>query len=74
MVSGLMDDTPLGRIVGIRSETNRDILKQFTPEQNRIQAEWFAYRSAKAAAVPDEDKKKQMNQLEHMIAGLFGGR
>lgn len=45
LLSGLSAETPLGRMVTIRSETNPDIIKNFTPDQKRIRAEW-AKRSA----------------------------
>ena len=32
LISGLLPDTPLGKIIQIRSENNKDMLKQFTPE------------------------------------------
>ncbi len=40
LLSGIMPDTPLGQIVSIRAENDKEILKHFTPEQRRIRAEW----------------------------------
>jgi len=40
LLSGLKPDTPLGNIVSIRSETNKDILKHFTPQQKKIRSDW----------------------------------
>lgn len=40
LLSGLMHDTPLGQIVEIRAEDDKEVLKRFTPEQRRIRAEW----------------------------------
>lgn len=40
LLAGLGNDTPLGRIVAIRSESDPEILKQFSPEQHRIRNEW----------------------------------
>lgn len=40
LLSGLMPETPLGQIVCIRSESNKDILKNFTPDQHQIRNEW----------------------------------
>lgn len=37
LLSGLKPDTPLGNIVSIRSETNKDILKHFTKEQKKLE-------------------------------------
>lgn len=40
LLSGLMPDTPLGQIISIRAETNKDIIKGFTKEQKKIQNDW----------------------------------
>lgn len=40
LLSGISPDTPLGRIVSIRSETDPEVLNKFTPDQRRIQTEW----------------------------------
>lgn len=41
LLSGLGPDTPLGRIVQIRSEDDPEILKYFSKDQNRIRSEWL---------------------------------
>lgn len=40
LLSGIMPDTPLGQIVSIRAENDKEIIKHFTPEQRRIRMEW----------------------------------
>lgn len=77
LVSGLMDDTPLGRIVGIRSETKKEIIKNFTPEQNEIRQEWRQFVAMKQQAkiyTQQEEKaiEEQMRALEKMLASAFG--
>ena len=54
LLSGMGPDTPLGRIVAIRSEDDPDILKRFSPEQKRIRKEWRT-RTAKAMSQEDMD-------------------
>ncbi len=79
MVSGLMDDTPLGRVVACRMEKDPEMLKHFTPEQRRIQSEWRQFRARKArqelAQNPDKQAEwtRQMVNLERMFASLAGG-
>lgn len=79
MVSGLMDDTPLGRVVHCRMEKDKDILKHFTPEQRRIQSDWkrFQAEKTKKEIESNPDKKaswdRQMASLERMFASLAGG-
>ena len=72
LVSGLMDDTPLGRIVQIRSEKDKEILKNYTPEQRRIRAEWASFRGSRCPSMSKEDARVQMAQLERTIASMFG--
>jgi hypothetical protein len=47
LLSGIMYDTPLGRIVSIRAEKDPKIIKNFTREQNRIRTEWMARKYGK---------------------------
>lgn len=56
LLSGLKPDTPLGNIVSIRSETDKNILKHFTPQQKRIRNKWKK-RNAK--------KDININQYNH---------
>jgi hypothetical protein len=48
LLAGIMPETPLGQVVSIRSENNKDILKSFSPDQNRIRNEW---RSGEASRI-----------------------
>ena len=52
LLSGLAPDTALGRIVAIRSETDKDIIKHFTSEQKKIYDDW---RSRSASSMSEED-------------------
>ena len=73
LVSGLMDDTPLGRVVAVRSERDRKILEKFTPQQRKMRSEWAAFRARKAAkAFTGEQLRRQMDDLEQMMAMAFG--
>ena len=54
LLSGLGPDTALGRIVAIRIEEDKDILKNFTPEQHRIRNEWRRRRAKQIAATADK--------------------
>lgn len=73
LLSGIMPDTPLGHIVSIRSETNKDILKSFTPEQKRIRDEWQAKLQAQyEATMTEEEKEAQLKELQSIFAKAFG--
>lgn len=47
LLVGISPDTALGRVVSIRSETDREHLKHFTKEQRRIRNEWLNKRAKK---------------------------
>lgn len=70
LVGGLMEDTPLGQIVLIRKEKDRDRIKRFTPYEMRIHNEWRSFRTKKllANAKPEDFSK----QFEKMFSAMFG--
>jgi hypothetical protein len=74
MVSGLMDDTPLGRVVGVRSETDKDIIKNYTPEQRAVRDEWSRFLASRVVAkqFSEADWNKQMAEIERSFAAAFG--
>lgn len=55
LLAGLDETTPLGKIVAIRSENDKDILKRFTKDQHRIRNEW---RMRNRPTVPSTQKAK----------------
>ena len=40
LLAGMAPETALGRMVAIRSETDKDVIKHFTREQKRIHDDW----------------------------------
>ena len=70
LIKGLGPETPLGNIVSIRAEKDKNILKNFTPEQHRIRNEW----KKKVANKKLEDKEsldKSMDFLQNAIEKMF---
>jgi flagellar motor switch protein FliG len=68
-MSGLDGKTPLGRIVSIRAEEDREVLKQFTPEQKKIRSEW---RLRKAKKMPKQDVAAVIEQFKNMFISMAG--
>lgn len=70
LVSGLMQDTPLGQVVAVRSEQDGETVRAMTAGQRRIRSEWEWF----CAGVPVDAarQEKEMARLEAMLAGLFG--
>lgn len=69
LLSGLQPETPLGRIVSIRAEDDKEILQHFSKEQRRIRSEW-RNRQAKMISVNERDAfLEQMKQALIKMAG-----
>jgi hypothetical protein len=69
LLAGIMPKTPLGQVVSIRSEEDKDILKNFTPEQNKIRDEW---RKRQIDSMTNREKEEQMKQVEKILAQMIG--
>lgn len=70
LLSGIKPDTPLGNIVSIRSETDKNVLKHFTPQQKKIRSDWQR-RKAKKVKITDMNKYNQdMKMFEKMFESL----
>lgn len=69
LLAGISPDTPLGRIVAIRSETDRKVLKHFSKEQQRIRSEWQRRR---AKNVKQEDMQQVLEAFKQMFVSMAG--
>ena len=68
LLSGLMHDTPLGQVVAIRAEEDKEVLKRFTPEQRRIRSEW----RRRAVKMDADTYAAAMNNLESLFRAMAG--
>ena len=68
-ISGLMHDTPLGNIVEIRSEEDKEKLKYFTQEQKNIR---WKYRTKMAQNMDKEEFKRAISDLQKMFKEMAG--
>lgn len=64
LLSGLMGNTPLGEIIAIRSENDKNVLKHFTKEQHRIRNEW---RQRQVARMKERISQMSKEELERQI-------
>lgn len=70
-ISGLMADTPLGNIVQVRSEDDKEKLKYFTQEQKNIR---WKYRMKIAQNVDKEEYKKVIAEFQQLFKGMAGDK
>lgn len=52
LLTGIMYDTPLGRVVSIRAEKDQKVIKGFSKEEKRIRDEWLKRKHKKVQANP----------------------
>lgn len=67
LLSGISPDSPLGRMVQIRLENDKDVLKHFTPTQRKIRSEW---RSRQAKAISADDAAAAIEQIKQAFISM----
>ena len=70
LLAGIMPETPLGQVVSIRCENDKEVLKRFTKEQHRIRNEWRSRRT-KAVALNKDEAKKQLKIFQEAMKKAF---
>lgn len=73
LVAGLMDTTPLGRLVEVRTERDPAILRRMTPWQRRERSRWQRFLAGRAGRSRAEARQSQQ-QLQRQLARMFGTR
>lgn len=68
LLVGISPETPLGRVVSIRAEEDKEVLKHFTKDQRRIRSEW---RNRKAAQMTKEKVKDAIEQMKQAFIAAF---
>lgn len=69
LLAGIMPETPLGQVVSIRAEDDKDMLKNFTKDQHRIRNEW---RNRKVKAVDKLEAEEQIKMIQEIMKKAFG--
>lgn len=68
LLSGLSPETPLGRIVAIRAEKDKKVIKGFSKEQKRIYTEW---KNRKVKKICSGEYENQMKALEYELCKML---
>ena len=70
LLAGLGPETALGRVVSIRSEDDKEVLKNFTPDMRRIRSEW----AAKSASHKSERETASfLENMKQALISMAGG-
>ena len=70
LLAGISSETALGRVVAIRAENDKNILKNFTPEQHRIRNNW---KKRQAQTRTEEDLKNVLDGFKEAFIAMAGG-
>lgn len=71
LLSGVMPDTPLGQIISIRAEKDKDVIKRFSKEQKRIQSDW---RKRQSQNIDKESYDDAMNGFKNMFIAMANSK
>lgn len=71
LLSGIMPETPLGKVVEIRAEEDKDMLKNFNSEQHRVRNEWRS-RYNPVLELSEEEKEEQITEIQELFKNMFG--
>ena len=71
LLSAISEDTPLGNIVRIRSEDDREHLKYFTSAQRELRTKW---RIEHTPNYEEKEYNQAMANFEKILISLAGGK
>lgn len=69
LLNGLTADTPLGRIIQIRSEDNQDIIDNFSKAEKEIYDAW--QHKQMELKFKNKSKEEVMKDIQDMFKGMF---
>lgn len=69
LLVGIGPDTILGRIVAIRAEDDKDMLKNFTAEQRKIRSDW---RNRNVKQMDKREAEKATIEFEKVFLEMAG--
>lgn len=69
LLNGLTADTPLGRIIQIRSEDNQDIIDSFSKGEKEIYNAW--QQKQMEMKFKNKSKEEVMQDIQNMFKGMF---
>lgn len=68
LLAGMDPDTPLGKLVQIRSENDPKVLEHYTPAQHKIRNDWRVKHSQ--VNKDEEAHKAFLDQMESFFASM----
>lgn len=69
LLGGLNETTPLVRVAQIRLETDKDVIKEFTPQQRQMNSQWKKKAAQKRSK---QDLASFLESMQKVFAGMSG--
>lgn len=69
LLVGIMGNTPLGEVVRIRAETDRETIEQMTVQEKKIRSEWQKFRTSQNQTPQITISLEQFQQMMKSLAG-----
>lgn len=67
LLQGIGENTPLAKVVQIRLENDKEVLKNFTSSQHRIRNEWRSRHTVKRS---EQDMEFVISELQQAFASM----
>ncbi len=72
LMTGLLSDSPLGQIINIRAEKQKETLKGFNKDQHAIRNEWRRnIDKQRISSMPESEKKKAVVEIQDIFKQMF---
>ena len=72
LLVGLMEDTPLGRVVQVRSESDPKTINEMTAQEKKIRSDWSRFR-AKNSSCNAQNITMTVEQLQNLFRSFAEG-
>lgn len=71
LLSGIMPETPLGQVISIRSESDKDTLKNFNAAQHKLRNDWKNRQAQKILSVSKAEEAKMKREIQNLFKQAF---
>ncbi len=70
LVSGLMPESLLGRVIGIRAEQDKSVIEQMSPHQLKIRREWQRFLNGYQLK-NEEQTRQELENLQQALKQMY---
>lgn len=71
LLAGIMPETPLGQVISIRSESDKDTLKNFNSAQHKMRNDWKNRQAKQIVTVSKAEEAKIKREIQNLFKQAF---